>query len=51
MTGMPHVDWLLALNRVMPNLYAGTVPADEVKRRRVRNKRARTARRIARRSR
>jgi hypothetical protein len=36
---MPHVDWLVALNRVQRNLYAGTVPADEVRRRRAKGKR------------
>jgi hypothetical protein len=45
---MPHVDWLMALNRVERNIYAGTVPANVVAARRAKNKRARAARRAAR---
>lgn len=51
MSGMAHLDWLMALNRVRRDLYAGTVPPDEVTRRRKRNKRARASRRINRGSR
>jgi hypothetical protein len=47
-SGMPHVDWLVALNRVQRNLYAGTVPADEVRRRRAKGKRAKQARKLQR---
>jgi hypothetical protein len=44
-------DALIALNRKTPVMYAGTVPADDITRRRARNKRAKAARKTTRRSR
>jgi hypothetical protein len=43
-------DALIALNRKVPVMYAGTVPADEIARRRAANKRAKAARKTTRRS-
>jgi hypothetical protein len=43
-------DALIALNRKMPVMYGGTVPADEIARRRAKGKRAKAARKATRRS-
>jgi hypothetical protein len=43
-------DALIALNRKMPVMYAGTVPADDIARRRAANKRAKAARKTNRRA-
>lgn len=43
-----QANWLLALNRVQPNMYGGTVTHEEIQRRRNKNRRRRAAQRTAR---
>jgi hypothetical protein len=48
--GRSKTDALIALNKMMPVMYGGTVPADDIARRRAANKRAKAARKTTRRS-